>query len=330
MEAAELKIKTNKSAEALTDLEALLATLNPTSWLHREVRRKIDDVFLRTNNQDGLTKYYEAWVKKNPEDVDAMARLGRLLAKQARVPEAQAWLDKALKLAPKRKELRLAFIEQLVDDQRFADAIAQYELLDKAEPNNPDFLREWGKLVLRDTSKPKDQRFPIAEKIWRRLLVARANDPLIAVQVADLFRHAEMPGPALELYKKAVELAPNEPQYREYLGEFYHQQKRTAEALATWREIAAGNKRTAATASRLAEVLSTFGYLAEAIPEIQAARQLDPKDFTLHLKGADLLIKAEKYTEKSWCRTPKRLSLSPPARSKCSSLTDHSPIGQQS
>src|SRR5437763_392753 len=148
-----------------------------------------------------------------------MARLARVLARQGRVPEAQQWLDKALKLAPTRKELRLAFIDQLVDDQRYAEAIEQYAALDKADPNNPDYLREWGKVVLRDTARPKQERQKEAEKIWRRLVAARPTDPLIATQVADLCRHAELPDAALSLYQKAVEIAPTSPQYREYLGE---------------------------------------------------------------------------------------------------------------
>lgn len=297
IEAAELKVKLNRSQEATADLEKLLSTLNPTSWLHREVRRKIEEVYLRTEDQDGLAKYYQGWLVKNPEDVDAMARLARLLARQARVPEAQVWLDKALKLAPSRKELRQTFIQQLIEDQRYADAIAQYELLDKADPNNPDFLREWGKLILRDTSRPKEERLKAAEAVWRRLLAARPKDPLIATQVADLFRHADITQAALDLYQKAVELAPDQPQYLEYLGEYYHQLKRTDEALSTWRKTIAGKKRTAESLARLAEVLSSFGYLQQAIPEIQAACELDPKDFSLQLKAADLFAKAEKYAE---------------------------------
>ncbi|AMV19156.1 DUF1583 domain-containing protein [Planctomyces sp. SH-PL14] len=297
IEAAELKVKLNRSQEAIGDLEALLATLNPTSWLHRDVRRRIDEIFLRTDNYDGLTKYYEAWVAKNPEDVDAMARLARTLAKQARVPEAQVWLDKALKLAPSRKELRLAFIDQLVDDQRYPEAIAQYQELDKTDPNNPDLLRDWGKLILRDTSRPKEQRKTEAETVWRRLLVARPKDPLIATQVADLFRHSEMPDAALELYQKAVELAPEQPQYREYLGEFYHQRKEPEKALATWRVIAEGKNRTAVNVARLAEVLASFGYLKDALPEISAACELDPKDFSLQMKSVDLFAKADQPVE---------------------------------
>jgi tetratricopeptide (TPR) repeat protein len=295
IEAAELKVKLNRSQEAIGELEKLLATLNPSSWLHREVRRKIDDVFLRTDDQDGLAKYYLASVTKNPEDVDGMARLARILARQGRVPEAQVWLNKALKLAPTRKELRQTFIEQLVEDQRYTEAIAQYELLDKAEPNNPDILRDWGKLILRETSKPKEDRLKLAETVWRRLLISKPKDPLIATQVADLFRHSEMSAAALELYQKAVSLAPNEPQYLEYLGEYFHQLKREDEALSTWKKITEGKKRTATNLARLAEVLSSFGYLKQAIPEIQAACALEPKDLALHVKAADLLTKAEQY-----------------------------------
>ncbi|WP_425618770.1 DUF1583 domain-containing protein [Anatilimnocola sp. NA78] len=294
MDVAELKVKLNRSKEAVTDLEGLLATLNPTSWLHREVRRKIDDVYLRTDDQDGLAKYYEGWMSTHPEDVDAMARLARVLARQARVPEAKNWLDKALKLAPSRKELRLAFVEQLVEDQRFAEASQQYEQLDKLDPNNPDYLRNWGKLILRDTSRPKDARLAEAEKIWRRLLVARPKDALIATQVADLFRHNDLQQPALELYQRAVELAPDQPQYREYLGEFYHQLKKPAEAEATWKPIAKGKNRNATNLARLAEVFASFGYLPQAIPPMQEACQLDPKDFSLHVNAAQLYAKAEK------------------------------------
>lgn len=295
LEAADLKVKLNRATEGIADLEVLIAKLNPESWLFREVRRKIEEVFLRTDDQDGLAKYYTKWLEKNSEDVEAMARLARVLARQARVPEAQQWLEKALKLAPSRKELRLAFIDQLVDDRRFAEAVQQYVALDKSDPNNPDYLRDWGKVLLRDTARPKEERKTEAEKVWRRLVVARPNDPLIATQAADLFRHADMPEAALELYQKAVELAPTSPQYREYLGEFYHILKRPDDALATWKKMAEGGQRTATNVARLAEVYAQFGYAPQALQEIAAACELDPKDFSLQLKAAELQARSEAY-----------------------------------
>lgn len=297
MEAAGLKVRLGKAPQAIVDFESLLNQLNPDSWLYREVRRKIEEAFLRTDDQAGLAKYYESWVEKNKEDVEAMARLARVLASQGRVPEAQGWLDKALKLAPSRKELRLTFIEQLAYEGKITQAIAQYEALDKNDPNNPDYLREWGKLILKDKDRPAEERKKAAEAIWNRLIVVRPKDPVIATQVADLFRQAEMPEEALVLYKKAVELAPEAAQYREYLGEYYHTLKRSEEALATWREIAAGNNRNAKNLSRLAEVLSGFGYLKESIPVIAEACGLDKDDFSLQLKYADLLSQGEQYED---------------------------------
>ena len=41
---------------------------------------------------------------------------------------------------PRRRDLRLALISQLVQDQKFAEAAKEYEALDQAEPNNPDTL----------------------------------------------------------------------------------------------------------------------------------------------------------------------------------------------
>src|SRR6185312_8240346 len=110
----------------------------------------------------------------------------------------------------------------------------------KADPNNPDVVREWGRLLLKDVAKPEADRKKAASAVWRKLVEARPKDAATAVQVADLFRQAEMPDDAIALYKKAIELSPGSVQYYEYLGEYYHTLKRSDEALATWSRIAAG------------------------------------------------------------------------------------------
>src|SRR5262249_18307087 len=153
-------------------------------------RRRIEDTYLRTGDQPGLIAYYETWIKKSPEDLEAVSRLARLLSGVGRMQDSQTWLAKALKAAPSKKDLRRTLISQLVFDQKYAEAIAQFELLDKYEPNNPDTLREWGRLILRDTSRERNEREQAAATVWRRLLTARPNDPLTTAQVADLFRQA--------------------------------------------------------------------------------------------------------------------------------------------
>ena len=276
MQAAELKVRLGRSAEALKDFEAMLGKLRPDSWLHKEVRRKIEEVFLRNDDRAGLVTYYERWTKRDPEDVEALFRLGQTLAAMGRVAEAQPWYEKAIKLAPGGRDLRLALIGQLAQDQKYAEAAAQYEALDRAEPNNPDTLKDWGNLVLRDPSRPAARRKAAAAAIWRKLLDAKPNDAVTTAQVADLLRQAEMTDDALALYRKAIEQAPGNPQYREYLGEYLHRLKRPDEAMAEWSKIAEGPNRNARNLGRLAEVLAGFGYVKEAIGPLERGGRARP------------------------------------------------------
>ncbi len=297
MEAADLKVKLGRTADALRDFERLLGKLDPESWLYREVRRKIDDVFLRNDDVAGLATYYESWIKKNPEDVEALARLGRILVSLGRVREARDWLEQAVKLAPKRRELRLALIDQLVSEKKTKEAERQYEELSLAEANNPDVIRAWGRMLLADASRPEAERKRAAAAVWRRMIDARKNDAVVVAQVAELMRQAELNDDAVALYKQAIELAPDAPQYREYLGEYYHNLKRNDEALAVWREIAAGKRKTSKTLARLAEVLSGFGFVKEALEPIAEACRLDADDFDLRMQHADVLARIAKHDQ---------------------------------
>lgn len=297
IEAAELKIRASRRDEGISDFEKLMSDLNPEGWLHRDVRRRIEDVFLRSGNQDGLVTYYQKWIEIHPDDVEGMARLARYLASSARIPEATEWMEKALKLAPTRTELRKAFIDQLVDDQRHADALKQYPLLVESAPGNLDFLRDWGKLVLKNREMNQDARKAEAARVWNRMLIAQPDDALTTAQVADLFRQSKMNDEALALYEKAVKQAPNDPQYREYLGEFYHILKRSKEALVTWQAIAQGERHTAINVARLAEIYNSFGYLDDAVEQIAEACRLDEKDFALQIKSAVYHARAGKFDE---------------------------------
>ena len=297
MQAADLKVRLGRTDQALRDFETMLAKLRPDSWLHREVRRKIEEVFLRNDDQPGLVTYYERWTKKEPDDIEALVRLGRTLASMGRAAEALPWYEKAIKLAPTRRDLRLALISQLASDQKFAEAAAQYEALDQAEPNNPDTLRDWGALLLRDTAKPAPERKAAAAAIWKKMLVAKPNDPVSTAQVADLLRQAELTDDALALYRKAAELAPANPQYHEYIGEYLHNLKRPDDAKAAWAKIADGTNKNAKNLARLAEVFAGFGYLKESIAPLTEAVKLDADNFDYHLKLADYLHRLERYDD---------------------------------
>ena len=102
---------------------------------------------------------------------------------------------------------------------------------------------------------------------------------------------------ALALYTKAAELAPANPQYHEYIGEYLHNLKRPDEAKTAWSKIAAGPNKNPKNLARLAEVLAGFGYLKEAIAPLTEAVALEADNFDYHLKLADYLHRLERYDD---------------------------------
>lgn len=297
IEVAEIKARLGRTAEAQVDFDKLLSQLNPDDWLFRDVRRRIETLYLKRDDRAGLIAHYEAWVARHPEDLDAVSRLARRLTELGRVRASQQLLERSLKRAPRNKDIRLAYINLLLRNEKHADAMLQYAEMDKFDPGNPDILRDWGRAILSDPSVEFAERQQQAAAVWRRLLLKNPNDAAATAQVAELFRQARMDEDAIATYRRAIELAPDAVQYREYLGEYQMKLRRTAEALATWREMATGSRHTAANLSRLSELLSRSEQYPEAIDAIRRACELAPRDFTIQGKYADLLLRTNQLEE---------------------------------
>ena len=294
VQSAKLKIKTNQRESGLKELESVLQSLNPTSWLYRDVRNKIEETFLSANDPSGLVTYYLQWLTTSPEDIEGMARLAKFLTVTGRVDEADTWMTKAIALAPSRSDLRKAYINQLLDQKRISNAIEQYRSLASFEPSNPDYLRDWGKLVLRDGSLSVEVRNQEAKRIWKQLQELRPDDASHVARVADLLRNAGFHPEAKTLLEQAVELAPNDAQYREYLGEFLHVQERSPEATRVWKSMAEDARRNVPNLTRLADVFKRFGFHDRAVETIEDACRLDPSNFPLQLDAAQYCARVER------------------------------------
>ncbi len=293
---AVLKIKLNQHTEALSDLEKLLSQVNPGSWLHQDIRRRIDDSFQSRHDFAGLTAYYQRWVDQHPEDIDAMLRIGRLLASARNTATAKEWFLRAMERAPSAIEPRLALVETLERDGNWREAAAAMGAISQLQPDNADYLVRWGELLLADTSQPEEKRSADAAGVWRRLLDKHGDDPVMVSRVADLLRGARLSEEAVKLYTRAVELAENEPQYREYLGEYLIRLGRKEEALNVWRQLAAGPRRHRDNLIRQSELLSTFGFPDEALAAMGEACQMQPT-LAQRLRYCEKLVNAARFAD---------------------------------
>ena len=301
MRAAQLKESLGKREEALADFEKLLTQVNPDSWIYTDLRTRIDNVFLTRNDYDGLANYYTKWMEKNPDDIDAMLRIGRLLSVQRRSPEAKAWFAKAIERAPSNPEPRLALIDALERDREFGPAAEAMQALAEVQPDNPDTIVRWGELIFSNQQIPEAKRANDAAEVWNKLLAKRGEDPVTVARVADLLRGVNKTDEAIAAYRKAIALAENESQYREYLGEYLFRLDRKDEALTVWRELASGPRENRENLVRLSEVLSTFQQREEALTTMARVCSDDAKlgkpTFGQRTRYAEMLRDATQYDE---------------------------------
>ncbi len=240
MQAASLKLKLNQTDEALKDFEALLARLNPDSWLYQEINQRIERHYLARNNTPGLSAYLTQWIDKHPQDIEAMLRLGRILSINKQSAEAAAWFNKVIELAPTREDAYLELSQAMQRDGQLATAAATMEKLCGQVTDNVDHIVRWGELVLADTSQPVEARQAKAAEIWRKLLANHVKDQVMLARVAELMRGASRTDEALELYRRAISVDPAQLQYYEYLADYLFKLNRRDEAQKVWDEMASG------------------------------------------------------------------------------------------
>ena len=100
---------------------------------------------------------------------------------------------------------------------------------------------------------------------------------------------------AAAAYQKAISLAPSNLDYIEYFGEFYFRQGNREKAIETWNEMVAADKGSAENYDRLAQLLDTKNFRAEAIAASRKATELMPDVYRHREALAKLLMKNEDY-----------------------------------
>lgn len=292
--AAEMQLELGRTSESRETLHDLAQRIRPGSWLQLDLRRRIDDSFLRDNDYDGLVAWYEQIIQQQTDDLDAMIRLARVLEIRGDETAARAWLEKAVQKAPADSEPREALIAFLTKHHQPAEAIHQFEELSKHQKLSAEQTERWGRLYLRRVDLNEDERNRRAADVWRMLRDDRPDDPAAAVRLAGLYSAAGMHKLALQEYRQAVALAPDVPDYHEYLGTCLNTQGQTAEAIAAWKQAAADELHNTENLIRLSDILARHGFSDEAANAAAEACELTP-DAKNFLRYGTLLYEAGRF-----------------------------------
>jgi superkiller protein 3 len=172
-------------------------------------------------------------------------------------------------------------------------ALAERERLVRLEPDEPSHLVALGELYFQGGKKER------AVTVWRRLLNLRGPREQSMARLAEVYAEHDLPGESLELYQKAVKLAPADLALKKGLGGALERMHRLDEAEALWLTLfddAVAHKQRALTLElrgRLMALLLKRGRLGARVGEFRARfdRASDQGAVAYGLLAADAYVK---------------------------------------
>ena len=203
--------------------------------------------------------------------------------------KASQTYQKAVELAPTDANLRLNLISAFRNAERFEDAAAAYESLSEQAPDDFGIYRELGELYLHLQDEDK------ARATYQRMVDRDPENAGTHLILAEIYASNEWMEDAAAAYQSALSLAPNNLDYIEYFGEFYFRQGDREKAIETWKQMVAVDKAVAENYDRLAQLLDTKNYRAEAIAASRKAAELMPDVYRYREALAKRLMKNRDY-----------------------------------
>ena len=208
----------------------------------------------------------------DPRAIDARRRLIALYEREGKDTDVIAEYRKLIAAAPGEARFRLELAERLwktpdgsKEAQSIADrlgqetrdpsvhgtlaelyqrwglperALAEREKLVRLEPNEESHLVNLGELYFQRGKKDK------ALEVWKRLLTLPGKREQLLARLAEVYAEhdvagdkSDLAGQAVELYQKAVKLAPTDPILKKGLASALERMQRYADAAQVWQDL---------------------------------------------------------------------------------------------
>ncbi len=251
-------MKLGRTEAARKTFEDVMSQLDSESWLYRDARRRIEDLFAQQDNPEALIAYYDQWLKDHPErsgrDGSAGPKSGRAVSLRRR-SSLVSHRDREGSVA---SHLRKALIEQWLREDNIAAAIDEYQRLPSLILPTTDQLEAWGLLCLKRNDQPLDQRKAAAKVVWMKLLQDFESDATRHLRVRRPAAPRGVAGRCAGVLSEGVELSNGDPPAVESLAQCLMAMNRRDDAIATLRQLAEGTRRSTANLLQLATSFATI------------------------------------------------------------------------
>ena len=297
MRLAEVDDRQGKTEAAVHGYEAILPLTAESSWLNRELRAQIEQVYRRQDDLAGLVTYYQKWTQDNPKDVEALLLLSATLTELGKKNDALDVLRKVTILAPDRHEVRQSFAQALVEAKQYDEAITVLTALTADDPTEPRYWETMGDALWLKTQPPTPESKKAVLDAWGHIAPPEFKDVAAILEVADLCREHNLNDEALAGYQRALSISPDASDIREKAVKLLVDLKRTDEAWKLLDQMTDGNLGTAANYLKLATLDQQFDRKDAAAAAVQKGLAFDPKNFDLLSMEWSQLAEAQKWSD---------------------------------
>jgi tetratricopeptide (TPR) repeat protein len=260
--------KAHENAEALGTLKKALAVSAPESALRSEIYEIITEIYRADQQLPVLVKELE---DQHPTDFARLALLGALYEETGDSAKAIEAFKRALAINPRQIDLRLRMVRLLQANGDLDQAIAEYEGLIRAAPNNPQFVFEECAALLERGDHAR------ALRLVEELEARASGDEEVLSRVADFYARIGEKDRSLEVLKRLAQIGGGgDAGHLVDLGDRYFQDGNSALAVQTWKRILTAVQPRAKALAALGDVYLEHDLTSEALAAYKEAVALDP------------------------------------------------------
>ena len=260
--------KAHENEAALVTLKRALAAAGGETALRAEIYQTIAEIYRSDQRLPALVEELE---NEHPRDAPRLALLGSLYDETGDSAKAIDTYRRSLASDPRQLDLRLRMIRLLQSNGELDRAIAEYDTLIQAAPNNPQFVFEDCDALLQRGDRAR------ALRLLTELEARASTDDEVLSRVAEYYgRIGEGERSLRVLRKLASTSGASDPGPLVDLGDRYFQDGNTQLAVQTWKRILAVVTPRARALAALGDVYLEHDMGADAVAAYKEAIQLDP------------------------------------------------------
>jgi tetratricopeptide (TPR) repeat protein len=259
--------KAHENQEALATLKKALGAAPGEGAMRAQIYEVVTEIYRADQQLPVLIKQLE---DEHPNDFARLALLGGLYEETGDSARAIETYKRALAIDSRQIDLRLRMIRLLQANGDLDKAIAEYDGLIRAAPNNPQFVFEECEALMQRGDRAR------AMKLVTDLEARAAGDEEVLSRVADFYGRIGENDKALKVLQRLAGGASSDPAPIVDLGDHYFQEGNSALAVTTWKRILVVVQPRSKALAALGDVYLEHDMTADALAAYKEALQLEP------------------------------------------------------